>query len=146
MDLLVRVTFRDTHQEEAGDKIVLVPVAWKNIDEAFCVGEKINNIVRFSGEEVKNYFTFDIVLFVLIFKLLVFFLVVNQLPQDEVLCQFCYYADESKGILGLSHPFSLQHYSSERLIEFIDQHEYAVLLNMAEVSWTFNPSKSLILY
>lgn len=49
LDLLVRVVFGETHQEQADDKIVLVPVAWKNIDDAFSIGEKFDNIVKFPG-------------------------------------------------------------------------------------------------
>jgi len=47
LDLLIRVAFSNTHQEKSDDKIVLVPVAWRNIDDAFCIGVKFNNIVKF---------------------------------------------------------------------------------------------------
>ena len=49
LDLLVKIKFDETYRESLDDKIVLVPVAWKDINDAFCTGEKMNRIVRFPG-------------------------------------------------------------------------------------------------
>lgn len=70
-------------------------------------------------------------------------MVVDKLPGNEELCQLCYYADENNGVLGLSTPFKLEHYSEERLLEFIDRQDYAALLNTFEVCFNFYLPKSL---